>query len=382
MRSTSDKEVVLDEIKLTINDQEVKAKKGMTVLEAAQSADIYIPTLCYHQDLEPYGGCRLCIVEIEKVRGLPTACTYPAGDGMVVHTETEAVNKVRRTALELIMINHPSQCLICERRTGKEGCGPYDICLRSITVTDRCVTCPANEQCELQKVVDYLGITELHFDPMPLTFAVDTSNPFFDLDRNRCILCARCVRACNEITGVGAIDMAYRGYSMKVATFGDTSLLESICKSCGECMAHCPVGALIPKETHRPTEEVKTTCPYCGVGCQMYLGIKDKQVIRVSGERENDVNHGRLCVKGRFGVTEYITHPERLSNPLVKKNGEFAEVTWDEALDEVATRLGHYKPDEVAVISSAKCTNEENYVTQKFARAVLGTNSIDHCARL
>ncbi len=375
----------MDEIRLTINGQEVAAKKGMTVLEAAQTAGIYIPTLCYDPDLEPYGGCRLCVVEIEKVRGLQPACTYLAGDGMVVRAETEAITKVRRVALELLMTNHPSDCLVCNRRnpkTGEPRCSPYDICLRSVAVTDRCVACPANERCELQKVVDYMGITELRLPGVPRSFPVDTSNPFFDVDRNRCILCARCVRTCNEITGVGAIELAYRGHSMKVATFGDKPLLESICKSCGECMAHCPVGALIPKETHWPEREVKTTCPYCGVGCQMNLGIKDEKVIFVRGDKDNDVNRGHLCVKGRFGIAEYVTHPERLTAPLMKQNGRFTETTWDEALDEVATRLGRYRPDQVAVISSAKCTNEENYVLQKFARAVLGTHNVDHCARL
>jgi len=369
----------MDEITLTINGQEVKAKKGMTVLEAVQAADIYIPTLCHDSDLEPYGACRLCVVEIEKERGLPTACTFPARDGMVVHTETPAVNEVRRTALELLLADHPCDCLLCDRR---ERCGPFDICLRNVAVTDRCVTCPVNQQCELQKVVDYLGVHELRFHRTTRAFPVDTSNPFFDLDRNRCILCARCVRTCNEITGVGAIDLAFRGYLNKVVTFGDKPLLESICKSCGECVAHCPVGALIPKEIHRPTQEVKTTCPYCGVGCQMYLGIKDEQVISVCGDRDNDVNRGRLCVKGRFGVAEYVTHPERLTAPLVRQNGEFTEVTWEEALDEVATKFSRYQPEEVAVISSAKCTNEENYLMQKLARAVIGTNNVDHCARL
>jgi len=372
----------VDEIWLTINGQGVKAEKGMTVLEAAQAAGIYIPTLCYDPDLEPYGGCRLCVVEIEGVRGLPTACTMPASDGMVVHTETEAVNNVRRTALELLMANHPSDCLVCDRRTEDERCNPYDICLRSVNITDRCVTCSANGRCELQKVVDYMGITELRLPRATMSFPIDTSNPFFDLDRNRCILCARCVRACNEISGVGAIDMAYRGYSMKVATFGDKPLLESVCRSCGECMAHCPVGALTPKETHQPTREVKTTCPYCGVGCQMYLGIKDEQVMLIRGDRDNDVNQGRLCVKGRFAVAEFINHPERLTTPLVRRNGNLAEATWDEALDLIVDRLGGYRGDECAVVSSAKCTNEENYVIQKLARAVLGTNNVDHCARL
>ena len=369
----------MEEIRLTINGQELKVRKGTTVLEAAQAAGIYIPTLCYTPDLKPYGGCRLCLVEIEKVKGLQTSCTYPVSEGMIVHTETEAVNRVRRFSLELLLSSHPSDCLVCDRR---ERCSPYDICLRNVAVTDRCVTCPANERCELQKVFDYLCLPALHFPRTPKPYPVDTSNPFFELDHNLCILCARCVRTCNEITGVGAIDMAYRGYAMKVATFGDKPLLESICKSCGECMAHCPTGALAPKKAEWPTQEIKTTCPYCGVGCQMYLGIKDEKVVTVRGDKDHEVFRGRLCVKGRFGVADYITHPERLTKPLVRKNGKFIETTWDEALDVVGTRLSGYQPDELAVISSAKCTNEENYVAQKFARVVLGTNSIDHCARL
>jgi formate dehydrogenase alpha subunit len=372
----------LDTVRLTINGKPVRAKRGMAVLEAAQAAGIYIPTLCYAPDLKPYGGCRLCLVEIEKVRGLQTACTYPVSDGMIVHTETEAVNKTRRFSLELLLSGHPSDCLVCNRRMEKEGCGPYDICLRSVAVTDRCVTCPANERCELQKVIDYLRIPALRFPRIPKPYPVDSSNPFFELNHNLCILCARCVRACNEITGVGAIDMAYRGYAMKVATFGDKPLLESICKSCGECMAHCPTGALAPKKVEWPAREVKTTCPYCGVGCQMFLGIKNGKVVTVRGDKDHEVFRGRLCVKGRFGVADYITHPERLTNPLVKNNGKFIETTWDGALDLVASKLANYKRDEVAVISSAKCTNEENYIAQKFTRAVLGTNNIDHCARL
>ncbi|MBA7670524.1 NADPH-Fe(3+) oxidoreductase subunit alpha [subsurface metagenome] len=174
----------------------------MTVLEAARSADIYIPTLCHFPDLEPYGGCRLCIVEIENMRGLPTACTTPVTEGMVVTTESPAVNETRRMALEFILSTHPCECLECHRR---ERCGPFDICLRHVAVTDRCVVCPSNDNCELQEVVDYLGVHELRIARDPTPRVVDNSNPFFDLDRNRCILCARCVRACQEITGVGAI---------------------------------------------------------------------------------------------------------------------------------------------------------------------------------
>jgi predicted molibdopterin-dependent oxidoreductase YjgC len=366
-------------INLTINGQQVEATEGMTVLEAARKTGIYIPTLCYHPDLELYGGCRLCVVEIEKMRGLTTACTTPATDGMVVVTESPAINAVRRTVLELILSMHPCECLTCHRR---KRCGPFDVCLRNVSVTDRCVVCPANGNCELQQVVDYLDVHELRLrrDTVPRT--VDTSNPFFNLDRNRCILCSRCVRTCQEITCVGAIDMTHRGYAMQVATFGNTDLLNSACRSCGECMVRCPVGALAPKEFLRPEREVKTTCPYCAVGCQMYLGIRDNKIISVRGDPDGPSNEGRLCVKGRFGVADFVNHEDRLKSPLIKKNGRFEVASWDEALDLVAARLKTYRPEEVGAISSARSTNEANYIMQKFARAVLATNNVDHCARL
>jgi len=366
-------------IRLTIDGQEVEAREGMTVLEAAQSAGIYIPTLCSDPDLEPYGACRLCIVEIGKMRGLPTACTTPATDGMVVHTNTPAVNEVRRTTVQLLLADHPSECLVCDR---KERCQPFDICLRNVAVTERCVICPKNGQCDLQEIVDYLGITELPFRRTTRALPVDTSNPFFNRDLSKCILCGKCVRICDEVQGVGAIALTYRGYASKVTTFGDKPIIDSNCESCGECVAHCPVAALMPKKAERPTKEVETTCPYCGVGCGIYLGIRNGQVVSVRGRRDGTVNNGSLCVKGRFGIIEFIHHRDRLKAPLIKKDGDFVEATWDEALELVASRLGSYKADELAVISSAKCTNEDNYVAQKFARAVLGTNNVDHCARL
>ncbi len=298
---------------------------------------------------------------------------------MVVNTESSAITDVRRSVVELLLSNHPCDCLECHRR---KRCGPYDICLRHVAVTDRCVVCPVNKDCELQRVVDYLGVHQVHISKDTTAFPVDTSNPFFDLDRNRCILCARCVRTCREVTGVGAIDMAYRGYAMKVATFGDRPLIQSICQSCGECVVRCPTGALAVKERRQPTHEVKTICPYCGVGCGIVLGTDGRELIAVRGNRENPVNSGRLCVKGRFGIVDFVNHPDRLHYPLIKRGGEFVEASWEEALDLVASKLEGYKGDTFAAISSAKCTNEDNYVFQKFTRAVMGTNSIDHCARL
>jgi predicted molibdopterin-dependent oxidoreductase YjgC len=369
-------------VSLVIDGVKVEVPPGTTVLEAAKKADIYIPTLCYDPELTPNGGCRMCIVEIENVRGLPASCSIEATDGMVVHTNTPTVNRSRMITMELILANHPAECLTCHRR---EHCGPNDICLRNVSVTDRCVSCSKNKQCQLQDVAEYLGIDETHFRRLrqrTRVVPIDDSNPAYIRDMNKCILCTRCVRACHEITGIDAIDVAFRGDSATIAGLGNLPILLSRCETCGECITHCPTGALIFRESRTVTREVKTICPYCGTGCQLYLGIRDGEIISVRGDPEGPANRGRLCVKGRFGIAEFVNHADRLKTPLIRRNGRFEEVPWDEALDIVARKLGRYRSDEVAVISSAKATNEDNYVMQKFARVVLGTNNIDHCARL
>jgi predicted molibdopterin-dependent oxidoreductase YjgC len=372
----------LKTVSLTINGVTVDVPRGTTVLEAAKKAGIYIPTLCSDPDLTPFGGCRMCIVEIENVRGLPASCTLEATDGMVVRTDTPAVKRTRQTTLELILANHPSECLICHRR---QHCGPNDICLRNVSVTDRCVVCPKNKQCQLQGVVEYLGIDETHFGRLrqrTRVVPVDDSNPAYIRDMNKCILCGRCWRACHEVTGIDAIEMLNRGDLSTVGGLGNKPILFSRCETCGECVSRCPTGALVFRESRPAAHEVKTICPYCGVGCQLYLGVKDGQIVGVRGDKEGPANQGRLCVKGRFGIADFVNHADRLKTPLVRRNGRLEEATWDEALDIVASKLGRYRGDEVAVISSAKATNEDNYVMQKFARVVLGTNNVDHCARL
>ena len=345
-------------ITLTIDGVKVTIERGRTVLEAARQAGIYLPTLCYDPDLEPYGGCRLCIVEVGGVRGLPPSCTLPAEDGMIVCTDSARLSAVRRATLELILSDHEGDCLACQK----------------------------NGHCRLQDVSSYLGVgcrpTRLREHALP----VDASNPFFTFDPNKCILCGICVRTCAEIVGAHAIDFAWRGIDAKITPSGAGLWIDSKCESCGECVTRCPTGALTPKPFQKASRTVKTVCPYCGVGCSLYLGLRGNRIVSVQGDRESPVNNGRLCVKGRFGLIESVHSPNRLKKPLIKKNGQFVEASWDEALNLIAQKFrelkARYGSESLGVISSSRAANEVNYLAQKFARAVLGTNKIDNCARI
>jgi len=353
-------------VSLKIDGREVSVKDGTTVFEAARSAGIEIPHLCFMENLTPSAACRLCVVEVEGTRSLVASCAYPVAENMSVQTDTERVIKARRLTIELLLSDHPFDCMTCE----KSGA------------------------CELEKYAYELGVSTSRFKGEQHSYPLDETNPFFVRDYNKCILCERCVKACRDVQFVEAIDFTHRGFKTKVAAPYDRSLVDSTCIFCGQCVASCPVGALTERSKISGGREwelkkVPTVCPYCGVGCNIELNVKDGRIVKVTSPIDSEVNQGRLCVKGKFGF-DFVQNDERLTTPLIrtgeKGEGKFREASWDEALDLVAERLSGTRkesgPDSIAILASAKCTNEENYLMQKFARAVIGTNNVDHCARL
>lgn len=361
-------------VKLTINNQSIEVSEGQTILTAARQYGIIIPTLCYHRDLTLTGNCRICVIDVQGQRFLQAACVTPVSEGMSVNTENQRVVQSRRTTLEMMLANHPQDCLVCD----------------------------ASGSCELQDLAYEYHVKVPDWGSHGTRYPVDSDpNPFVRVDFNKCILCRRCVLACAEVQGRFVWGVAYRGVNEQIVAGVGTTMLEARCESCGQCVAYCPTGALSDKmsyglgRAHQVTK-VTTTCSYCGVGCQFDLNIRNNHIIGVTSNPNAPVNGMALCVKGRYGY-DYVHHPERLKKPRVRKylldgsprpdkRGEWVEVDWDTALDITARKLSEtrdtYGPDSVGVLTSAKCLNEENFLMNKFARQVIGTNNIDHCARL
>ncbi|MEW6108188.1 MAG: NADH-quinone oxidoreductase subunit NuoG [Nitrospirota bacterium] len=346
-------------ITVTINGKEIKLEKAVTVLEAARAAGIKIPTLCYHEQLEKYGGCRLCLVEVEKMPRLQTACTLMVADGMVIRTETEAIADVRRGILEFLLINHPLDCPYCD----KAG------------------------ECELQDLVEKYGPTRGRFKEKKRKVPEVLEDPIIVRNMERCVVCTRCVRMCEGVQGASAIAVMNRGGHSHIEPFSGGRYE---CEYCGNCVSVCPVGAIMSRlhrHSYRPwqvKEKTETICPYCGVGCTVVAQVRDDSIKRVIPKIGSVVNNGMLCSRGRFGY-EFVGSSERLTSPLIKKNGILEESTWEEAISLVAKRLGEIKNEHggnaIAGIASPRCTNEDNYIFQKFMRVVLGTNNIDSTAR-
>jgi formate dehydrogenase alpha subunit len=370
-------------VSVKINGQSLQAEPGMTVLETARAHGIYIPTLCYAPRLRPAGACRMCVVEIEDMRGFPTACTIPVDDGMIVHTETETVQDLRREILSLILSEHPYTCLVCQADCGIFHGGT----IRKAAVTTGCQYCPANGQCNLQELVDYLELRDI---PYPIAYRglpVEHDDPFFDRDYNLCVLCGRCVRACQEERHAGVLAFVKRGNDAIVGTAFGRSHLEMNCQFCGACVDVCPTGALADKRGKWegvPTAVVPSLCPYCSVGCAVNIQVKnDTQVIRAVGRDEGPTNAGQLCVRGRFGVVDVVHSLNRVRAPMVRRNGRLVEVSWDQALSVVAENLSQYRAaspasgdEPFALIAPATASNEESYALQKFARSVMHSNNL------
>ena len=347
---------------LILDGRETSFTPGATILQVADRAGTRLPRLCHHPSLAPEGSCRLCLVEDVKTGKLLPACATPAMDGQQIATSSLKVLAAQRFNLELILARHPLDCEACDR----------------------------DGACELQDLTQRMQIAPSTRQAPSPREKVDLSHPFVGFDPNLCILCHRCIRGCAEIQGRNAIGLYARGADGRIGTGIVQNWGESICESCGTCVELCPSGALFdrPAREHRtgdPVEKVTTICGYCGVGCTLDLNVSGGRVRNVTSNWDRGVNRGALCVKGRFGH-EFIHHPDRLDRPLIRSGEGFRESTWDEALDLVASRFAEIKidagPDAIGIIASAKATNEENYLIQKFARTVIGTNNVDHCARL
>mgnify|MGYP001577128095 CR=1 FL=1 len=372
---------------IVINGRICQFQEGQTILEVAGEYRIDIPTLCHLKNTRPTTHCQVCRVEVQGREALAEACATKAEAGMVIQTESLKVIRARkdRIAALLSMGNH--NCAIREFDTSDWTAFQMDV----MAADQKEDLCPAWGDCELQDLAYRYQVKTKQQDKSPCPYETERANPFIIRDFSRCILCGRCVKACREIQVNDAIEFGYPDADTKIIARDDLALKDSDCVFCGECVQVCPVGALVPDREFRdnrfkPTEKIRSTCSFCGVGCQVDIFVQDNQIVKIDGaDRDLPPNNGSLCVKGRYGF-DFVGSDLRLTTPLIKKDGKQVQATCDEALDLVAEKLGRIKkehgPDSMGVLTSARVTNEDNYIAQKFCRGVLKTNNIDHCARL
>jgi predicted molibdopterin-dependent oxidoreductase YjgC len=367
---------------MDIDHRPVSFPEGVTVHRAAELAGVYIPSLCSHKDLSPFGGCRMCMVEIEGMRGYPLSCNTKAQEGMKVLTDTATLRELRAEILKLILSEHPSSCLVCGENA---ECRDYQGTIRKTGVTTGCRFCPNDRQCELQTLVEKVGLTEIDFPIYYHGYEPEHDDPFYDRDYNVCILCGRCVRMCQEVRGTGVLAFNYRGPRARIGPAFGRSHVQAGCEFCGACVDVCPTGALADKASKwdgRPDGSQVSTCPFCAVGCQLELDHKDGRLSKASANLDPEVNDGQLCVRGRFCLPEVTHHFERAKWPLLQKGDYFRQVSWPEALEKVAAELKGIGPDEFLMLVSPDLPNEGLFAARKFVRECIGSNGIDSTARL
>ena len=352
-------------VALTVDGRAVTVPAGASVMRAAAEAGVKVPKLCATDSLDAFGSCRVCLVEIEGRKGYPASCTTKVEEGMVVNTQSERLDGLRRNVVELYVSDHPLEC----------------------------VGCSANGDCELQDVAVSLGVESSRYGLGDLNHQAsekDESNPYFTFDPSQCIVCYRCVRACDDIQGTFALTVDGRGFASKVTAGQLDSFMESDCVSCGACVDHCPTEALMEKpviEFGLPERSVTTTCAYCGVGCSFHAELKGDTVLRMTPDKEGQANEGHACIKGRFAFG-YASHKDRITSPMIREriNDPWREVSWEEAIGYTADRLraiqDKYGRDSIGGITSSRCTNEETYLVQKMVRGAFGNNNVDTCARV
>ena len=354
-----------DTVQVEIDGLPTTVRAGTSILRAARESGVDIPKLCATDSLKPFGSCRMCLVEVEGRKGYPASCTTPIEAGMKIRTQTEALAQLRRNVMELYISDHPLDCL----------------------------TCAANGDCELQDMAGAVGLREVRYGfegENHLDAGVDSSNPYFQFDASKCIVCSRCVRACDEVQGTFALTIQGRGFDSKVSAGISEDFLGSECVSCGACVQACPTATLMEKsivDHGQPERSVKTTCAYCGVGCSFVAEMRGDQVVRMTPDKDGQANHGHSCVKGRF-AWGYSTHRDRVLDPLIRDSIDepWRKVSWDEAIQYTAKRFKEiqagYGRKAIGGITSSRCTNEEVFVVQKLVRAAMGNNNVDTCARV
>jgi len=347
----------LEAISLTINGKNISCPPGTSILNAATGNGIKIPTLCHHPHLKPAGACRLCLVEDERSGRIMASCVTPVSPNMVIQTDSPEIKRHRTNIVRLMIASHPESCIVCNQ----------------------------GNRCELRQIAAELGVGRIGLYPMPHYTGLEEANPFIIRDLSKCILCGKCIRADHELVVVGAIDYNLRGFKSLPATAHEVPLEKSSCTFCGTCVSLCPTGALMVKNTRyvgSPQKESPTLCGFCGVGCSLVMGSVDGQIVEVNPSHHDEtVNRSTLCVRGHF-AHDFLNVPQRLTTPLIRRDGELSPATWDEALDSVAEQListkRKYGPQSLAFLGSSKCTLEENYLFQKMARAIVGTNNVDN----